>query len=186
MKTYPTEIQNALNSNEFKIFLLVKIGFQGQTIRATSLPYDVVYEDSDYISDAGLIQADNPKQNRIVDNEGYTLTFADNANEFKDLFDLGATGSTVEVKFSVFDSADQPYLDSAATAYIGRIDEVAIHNDMDTKTAQIKCGSPLADLDVTNPRYTTRDGQDQIDDTDTCFDNIYEGGQEITIKWGKA
>lgn len=186
MKTYPTIIQNALNSNDFKLFILVRIDFPSQKILATSLPFDVVYKDSDYISDTGLIHADNPKQNRIVDNEGYTLTFSDNANEFKDLFDTGATGANVTVEFSVFDSNDNPYLDSAAIAYIGRIDEVAVNNDFNTKTATIKCGSPLADLDVTNPRYTTRDAQDQIDDSDTCFDNIYEGGREITLKWGKA
>ncbi|MFN3895746.1 MAG: hypothetical protein ACK4KU_14550, partial [Acinetobacter sp.] len=54
------------------------------------------------------------------------------------------------------------------------------------QSLNIECSAPLSSLDAKSTLFTTRDALKAFDETDTAFDQIFEGSTEIALKWGQV
>lgn len=69
--------------------------------------------------------------------------------------------------------------------YDGLVSKTDHQITQEEKINIIECTAPLSDLDATGTMFTTKDGIKRFDNTDTSFDNIFEGSEETSLKWGK-
>lgn len=186
MRQFSTDLQTVLDSDVIEYAFLIKLSFNS-TYYITSNSYDVVYEGNTYLADSGLFNVDSPKTSTVVDRESYTIMVADLLNEMLAEFKSNVVGKPVEVYLAFKDSSGDLMLSSTDVikVYKGTVDKPSISNDFEEKIATLEGTSPMSDLDLVRSFITSKDGMDQKSETDTSFDEIYEGS-EITIKWGKV
>ena len=182
MKNTPASIITGLTSDVADPYLLLDMEFTGDTIRLTTLPYNVTVNGNTYVSDGGLTQLAPPQLSSVLDREVYRIKLVDFDNSYKSKFESGAFGTPVTVRLGL--EGNTTDLD---TLYKGRIDATYIETNPaeGTKEAIIECSSPFGALDRTTDRRTDKSTQQQISSSDTCFNNIYNSAEEIEIKWGK-
>lgn len=154
----------------------------------TSLPYTVYYNNTRFLSDSGVKSFGPPRSSSTVDREIYELAFVDHADEIQYEIRRGLTGAPLTVYAGFLDSTGRPILSrkNVIVAYSGFIDTGNIVNDGDQKIARIQAASPMANLDLLGAYIVSRDGMDQVSQTDTSFDDVYAGGKAISLKWGKV
>lgn len=184
-RTFSTNAQAAIDSGNAEFFMLIKLSFNA-TYNLTSLPYDVVYDGDTYTSDGGLFEIASPRFSSVVDREAYRVVIADNINAMLAEFKANVVGHDISVKIGFMAPDGTPHLDAVDVVdiYNGTADSPSISNDMEQRLAIIEGTSPMADLDFVNVFYTSKDGMDQRNATDTSFDDIY-ADHEVSIKWGK-
>jgi hypothetical protein len=144
-----------------------------------------------YYNDGRLVQIDSPRLSSSVDRELFKISFADPTFAIGVEVDSGLIGKMVDVKVVfVNQSTKLPELDLAniLTVYRGKIDSTEY--SINTATTgevilNVNCSSPMNDLDMTKPFYTTKDATFGRDSSDTSFDQIYEGSGVLQLKWGK-
>ena len=70
--------------------------------------------------------------------------------------------------------------------YSGRVSSHKTALTSDSKLIDVECTSPLSDLEAKGTLFTTKDGMSIFDATDTSFDAVSEGSEELSLKWGKV
>ena len=185
-RSFSSNAQAAIDSGSAEFFMLIKLEFNS-TYNLTSLPYDVVYDGDTYTSDGGLFEVSSPKFSSVVDREAYRVVIAESLNEMLAEFKANVVGKDISVKLGFLDPDGTPYLDpvDVVDIYSGTADSPSISNDLEQRLAIVEGTSPMADLDFVNVFYTSKDGMDQRNATDTSFDEIY-ADYEVSIKWGKV
>ena len=187
MRTFSSAVSTAIQNDRFRYFFLIKLEFS-QDFYFTSLPYDVTYDGQTWLSDGGVFEVDSPQFSTILDREAYKIIITDLVDSMSAEFKLGVVGSKVEVMVGIIDpSTNQPLLgtNDVIHIYTGFADSPSIENNWDTKTAIIEGSSPMADLDQVNITMVSKDGMDQLSQSDTSYDKIYDDS-EIQLKWGKV
>jgi len=186
MRQFSTAAQAVLDSDLIDYAFLIKLEFNSNYY-LTSNSYDVVYEGNTYLANSGLFDFDSPKFSTVVDRESYTVVISEVLNEMLPEFKLNVIGKPITV-FMALRDANGDLLTEANDVlmiYKGTVDKPSISNDFEEKLATLEGTSPMSDLDLVKTFITSKDGMDQKSDTDTSFDEVYEGN-EITIKWGKV
>lgn len=185
MRQFSSSVQQVLDSNNIKFFFLIKLEFS-QTYYMTSYHSNIEFNNNVYLADGGLFEYDSPKQSSVVDRESYKIVLADISNTMVQEFKDNVVGKNITVYAGFLDENNMPLLNPSdiVMVYKGYVDSPAINNNWETKTAVLEGTSPMSDLDAVNPFYTSKDGMDQRDTTDTSFDDMFQDG-EIKLKWGK-
>lgn len=186
MKSNSAELISILGNENLGTFILAEFDFSSTVYRA-SLPTDVVWNGNLYVSESELIDYEAPRYSTTVDTEAYKIRVAAQDNTLSDLISQGVIGRKVRLRlgFTVGGVA-QLGNDQTLLAYSGMVKSVSKQvEDEDGKFWTLECSSPMADLDSKSPFITSRSGMDQRSETDTSFDEIYEGSEEIDLKWGK-
>lgn len=201
MRELGTVVSALMAMSGVKYFFLVSI--RG-TDHSTSLSHDITMSNNvTYLADNGLIGVEPPRLSTTVDREAYKISFSDPNFTMKSYFEDGAVGDTVEVRLGFVnptqnpitgsDAVDvlpqMPFLDLRDTiiTYRGTIDNHGYGIDFaeNAVTATIEGSSPMSDLDLVRTFQTSKECLQQFAPTDTAFDQVFVGSQEIIIKWGK-
>ena len=177
----------ALNLPNPKFYLLAEIQFS-PVLRLTSTPFDITYNGQVFSSTNSIIGFGPPRVSSTVDREVYELSFLDHDNFFQSYLRSGITGKFLTVYAGFFNEYDVPLRDvgDVMIAYRGFIDSGKIINDGEKKQGIISAASPMASLDSIGGYIVSKDGMDQVSQTDTSFDDVYVGGKSINLKWGKS
>ena len=182
MKNTPTSIINGLTADVAKPYFLLEMGFTSGAVRLTSLPYDVTVGGNVYSSDGGLTELSPPQLTSVLDREVYRIKLVDYDHTYKDIFEAGCTGTPATVSLGIVgNTSDFDIL------YKGVIDAVFIQTDFEegTKDAVIEFSSPFGALERTKDRRCNKETQAFFNATDTCFNRVFNGADEISLKWGK-
>ena len=185
MRQFSPAVQAVLDSDLIEYAFLIKLNFNS-TYYLTSNGYDVVYDGNTYLANSGLYEFDSPKSSTVVDRESYKIVVSELLDEMLPEFKLNVVGKPIEVYVALRDANGDLLLSTGDVlkVYKGTVDNPSISNDFETKLAVIEGTSPMSDLDLVNNFITSKDGMDQKSDTDTSFDEVYDGS-EITMNWGK-
>ena len=185
MRTFSNAVQTVINSDKIKFVFLIKLEFNSNYYLC-SYHRELEYNNDVYLANSGLFEFDSPKFSSVIDRESYKIVIADILDEMSDEFRANVVGKPIQVFVALLDANDQPLLDveDVLSVYSGYVDSPAITNDFEQKLAVIEGTSPMSDLDLVKVFTASKDGMDQVDNTDTSFDEIYEN-KSVSIKWGK-
>jgi hypothetical protein len=161
------------------------------------VPGGVTIGSDNYTDNHNLLQVDSPRMSATVDKEAYKLTYADPTFDYRALFEKGFTGTPIQVWIGFYNSLTtslngilpgrpvNSYAD-CILAYQGTVDKTSYAVNMDEESiATMECSSPMGALGFTKSLLTSRDSLNQIDTTDTSFDQIFIGSKGLTLLWGK-
>jgi hypothetical protein len=201
MRNLGAVVSNLMTLGGIEYFFLVSL--RGAD-HSTSLPYSITMSNGiTYLHDNGLTSVEPPRLSTTVDRESYKIAFADPNFLMRSYFESGAVGDAIEVRVGFINPTDSPivgsdgvsvapdapFLDIRHTilSYKGIVDNHGYNIDFGDKSviATIEGSSPMADLDLVRVYYTSKESIKQFSATDTSYDQIYEGSEEIVIKWGK-
>ena len=196
MRQFSDNVKLLIATGNIMPFYLVKMDFPGNTVRHTTLPYDVTVGSlGTFAADNGIISIETPKLSNVVDREAYKISYSDPTMSFRSLFDAGAVGVTVTVYTGFINTygttlngvaAGAPMLDQndIVIAYRGIIDTHTIVVN-ETVVVGIECSSPMADLDLVRTFYTDKNYARSISANDSAFDQVFEGSTVANLLWGK-
>jgi len=186
MRTFSSGVQTLINSNSLDFFYLIELKLNN-TYRFTTAAYNMDYDNYTWLSDGGIFSIEPPKINNILDREAYKVTLIDLSDVLLEEFTTNVIGKDITVWLGFHDPYGVALLNNndIVQVYRGYVDSPTISNDWGTKVATIEGTSPMSDLDRVNSFITSRDGMDQIDATDTSFDNVFVD-TALTVKWGKV
>lgn len=202
MRNLGAVVSNLMSLSRIKYFFLVSI--RGSD-HSTSLPFNVTMSNGiTYLTDNGLIGVEPPRLSTTVDREAYKVAFADPQFMMKSYFEDGAVGDTIEVRLGFTNPTQDPIVgsDSVSVApgapflaiadtiltYRGTVDNhgYTINFDENAVTATIEGSSPMSDLDLVRTFQTSKECLRQFAPLDTAYDQVFDGSEEIIIKWGKV
>lgn len=186
MRTFSPTIKNLIEDGTLDFFYLIQLNFNNDYYFTTA-PFSINYDGHNWLSDGGIFSMDTPKFNNIVDREAYTVTLLDFDDIMMAEFNANVIGKPIKVWLGFFDANGDPLLnsDDILQVYSGVVDSPNISNDWETKVAKLQGTSPMADLDMVNSFITSKDGMNQVSETDTSFDNVYVDSA-LNLKWGKV
>lgn len=184
MKDNASNLLSILASDNVGYFLLVKLDWNS-TYYYTTLPYNVAYDGNTYLSGTEVVEFQAPRYSTTVDRESYTIIFSGIDATLESEMTAGIVNRPVEIRVG-FTVDGVPQLDPEDTihSYSGFVATPKLEISDGTKRFIIECSSPLASLDAKAQLYTTRDMQQNIDPTDTCFDQIFDGSESYSLTWG--
>ena len=185
MRQFSTDVQNAINSDFVEYFFLVDL-YLNNNYYLTTHSTDISVDGKIYSANGVIMGYDTPRQNSVLNREAYSMSFVDPTDELFDEFRQGVVGKEISVRAGFVSTAGVPLTSTNDLVYVyrGYVDSPSISNDFQSKIATIEGSSPMADLDMVRPFFTTKYGISQYDNTDTCFDRINDG-YELQVKWGK-
>jgi len=186
MRTFSTEVSEALSQDSVEYFFLVELELNSNYYMTTHAD-DITVEGNVYTANGAIFNYDPPKQNSVVDRDAYKIAFIDPTNQLLLEARAGMVGKTVRIRAGFVHDTLGPLTDPADLVYVysGYVDSPSISNDFETKIVSIECSSPMADLDAVKPFFTTKAGVSQFDESDTCFDRIHDG-YSLQLRWGKT
>jgi hypothetical protein len=190
-------VQQIIESQRIKFFFLVQLGTDKFF---TSLPFDITMDNGiTYSSDSGLLGVEPPKASSTVDRAAYSVGFSDVNFLFKNYFEQGATGDNLLVRVGFFNTlgsttdstpVGEPFtkIEHTVLSYRGAVDTQKYTVDLSNNEviATIEGSSPMADLDLVKPYFTSKEGVKSKNSADTSFDQVFDGSGQIKLKWGKV
>lgn len=189
MISFSSRMSELLSRPSIETFYMVQIGV---TTRMVSLASSVELSDGRVYLSGDLVSLDPPRLASSVDRSVYRITLADPRMEYGVQFEGGMVGAQVEVLLGLIDmTTGQPETDinNVFVIYRGAVDEVSYKVDLSnsgSSLAMLTCASPMANLDMSKPFYTSKDFIRQINVNDSSFDQIYAGSGAVQLKWGKT
>jgi hypothetical protein len=184
----PLEISNLLLGDVVESYFLVDLG---NGFRKTSNAFSVTFNGNVYTADGTLLTVEPPQMSSTVDRQAFKVVMSDVNMEMGVLAESGMLGTPISVYMGFIDLAtDLPYTDSAnfLTIYSGHVDGVSYRYDtslMGERAFILTCTTPMGDLDLKKPIYTSQDYLDKNYPGDTSYQQIYEGSGPIELRWGK-
>ena len=169
-----------------KPIFLVSIHLANKTEYVTDSPYLVVYNGRNYRNDAGFVTATVPSFDGRIDRGKLTLTLVDHDGVWYKEINHSGLGSVVEIVLAIED-VDGMLLPDSITLYKGRISSVSVggadRGGRRSRVALIYCTGPFNKLNSTRIRRTTQSSQQQVDPTDTFFDEVSDSDNPRIIQW---
>jgi hypothetical protein len=185
MKSNHSTLSAIIQSENLDYFILSEFNF-GSSYYYTSLPFDVNWNGNTYSADNGLMGFEPPRYSTTVDREAYKITLDAIDQTLVNEVEAGIVHKPVTVRIGfMVNGVPQLGINDTIHSYSGTVSAPSIEINDDEKKLILECSAPLSDLDATSTLYTTKDGISNIDPTDTSFDQILEGSDEIKLKWGK-
>ena len=199
MRSFSQNLLTLLSREELAAVYMVKLVVNGVVMMHTNMPYDITVQGvGTFQSENKLMIIEAPRLSKAVDREAYKIVYADPDFEFKELFDVGAVGSPLTVFVTFINTTDfelggaqpgEPLLEKSdvVTAYSGIVDSHGYNVSEDGEvTVTLEASSPMADLDLKRSLYTTKESVKVFNQSDTAFDQVFEGSKSIDLIWGKA
>lgn len=204
MRKFSSNVDTLINKDQIAYFYLIKIGpFKDlsdtpTTLYHTAVPGGVTMDGHFYTDANSLIHVDPPRQSSVVDRESYKISYADPDFYYRALFEKGFSGVPIQISVGFYNTEDYTIggadpgfplqnIDDILVIYSGTSDTHGYSVDMSGDvTVTIECTSPMGALEMTKSIITTRDSMNQIDPTDTCYDQVFEGSKGIDLLWGKV
>lgn len=196
MRKVSDNVKLLVASGNISGFILVKMA---GIFLHTTLPYDINIAGLGYFSaNNNLIAFDAPRQSSVVDRETYKISYTDPTFEFREIFHKGVVGTPVSTYIGFMNTTEdilgdalpgQPLLnlEDILITYIGTIDSHGYSTTEDNAVIVVfECSSPMANLGISKPFFTSQDSLKQVNPNDTAFDQVYIGSREVNHLWGKA
>jgi hypothetical protein len=178
-------LQALMSSDESEMFFCVRV----KHLRLTNFYRDIVLPDGTYMSSDLVADVEAPVLNSAVDRSLYKVMFCDNNKILTNLYDSSLIGGEFTVRAVFVDPATrQPLVSDTLIVYDGVVQgfEQTVETGEYGETKTVIIGSnPMAALDATASFFCTKENIQELDPTDTAFDQIYEGSGKLTLKWGK-
>jgi hypothetical protein len=177
-----------LRGDAVEAFYLVGI----DTFYRTSHSSDVNLLGNLYESDGSVLSVDPPLLSSTVDRQLFKLTLTDVGIPLGSFAENGILGLDVVVYVGFIDpSTGVPYTSSNdyIKIYSGYVDGCSYSYSMGTvgeRLFSVTCSTPMGDLDLKKPIYTSQNYLDKNNPGDTSFQQIYEGSGPIEIRWGRT
>jgi len=187
MRQFSSNVQSVLSEDFVEYFLLVDLELPGATYNLTTHKAAITTDDSVvYSANGAVFEYDSPRQNSALDREAYTIQLIDPSDALFDEFRTGVVNRNVTIRAGFVHSTLGPLTGDLDLVYVyrGYIDSPKISNNFSSKIVELQCSSPMADLDMIRSFWTTENGMDQYNLTDTSFDRINEG-YELQLEWGR-
>ena len=196
MRKFSDNVKQILSSNEVSLGYLVEIMGQQGALRDTTLTVPVTFNGKAYDTNGGLLSVEPPRLSGVVDREPYKIVYIDAEFQKLGIFESGIIGASVTVHAVFLNtiapgfagvSLGAPMLADALVAYKGVVDShgYTIDPDNGSVLSVIECASPMAALGLSRPFFTSKEAMSRVDATDSSFDEIEVGAQEVAIAWGK-
>lgn len=197
MRTFGPILTNIVN--EIKLgndpyvnyFVLIDIELSDTlTYYATNYKADIEFEGNIYRAKSGLYKINLSDVQNNIDTT-YDIQLVDLANELTPYFNTTITGRPLQVRWGFVDqTTGQPALDDYAnieTSYRGYVNGKGSKYNMQEGTYMVTItgAGPLSAIEKKNTIMISNDGMDQIDPTDTSYDEIY-AGREGSYSWGRV
>ena len=187
-------IQGIVATGASDYFYLVDIKHENGTVwkRVTSHNHNINLSDGRvFLADGTLAKVDPPKITTSVGKDEYTVIFVDSFFAEGAPIDAGIINYKVEIRMGFLNALGEPFLNIVDTllVYGGKVSETnyMIRTEAQGEVAlQIKCASPMADLDLKKCLYFSKDAVRSRNPIDSCADDVYSGSSIIALKWGKA
>ena len=198
MRAISNSIQQLLVLDNVSTFFLVTFVTYAGTVYHTNLPYDITITGlSTFLADNTLLSVDPPRQSSSVDRETYRISYADPNFIFRPYFENGMIGADISIRLGFFNTSDatigstpvgKPFTDSADTIiiYEGTIDTHGYNVTEDAVTIGLEGSSPMSDLGLSKPFFTSKDSLRQVNVNDTAFDQVFQGSKTVYLYWGKV
>jgi hypothetical protein len=182
-------IQNIISQPTVELFYLVNIDGYKVTnyFRNITLSNGEVYE-----ANGRLLQVDPPQLSSTVDRELYKITFADPDFYFGQEAPVSVVGKPVTVRVGFINPTTKfpvTEIENTVIIYKGAVDGTSYSVDTENTGESIwlvTCASPMNDLEMVRAMYTSKDSVRLVSPGDNSFDQIYEGGGEVELKWGRG
>lgn len=191
MIQFSEKVKQILSQPTIEAFYLVDV--DSGLYRTTSFFRDITLSNGvTFSNDGRLLSVDPPQLSSTVDREIYKISIADPDFNSGDSADRGLIGKLVEVRIGFVNQATnlpETNIVDTVLVYRGKIDGTSYivnTNTIGEAVLNVTCSSPMADLDLRKPIYTTKDAARSREPSDTSCDQIYEGSGQLTLKWGKV
>jgi hypothetical protein len=182
-----TAISGLLLGDVVEIFYLLDVdGF-----RSTSHFSNVTLDGVLFESNGAIVNVEPPQISSTVDRQAFKITLTDVGVPFGSVAENGLLGLPVSLKMGFINPlTDLPFVDAAdyLEVYTGEIDGVSYSINTASQGEKlfiISCTSPMSDLDLRRPVYSSNDYMNKNHPGDTCYEQIYEGSGPISLRWGK-
>ena len=193
-RDFSSNVRTRLGSGSLVGTFLIEMSLRGDTVatrRFTTAPSDLTFNSNTYTSSVDVAFVTAPDATTIVDDQTYSIEFLDSSNVLKGLLDSNnsVNGSPITIRVVLGDANGAPMLSTSDVfvGYSGRINGVTRrYLQREERAYLIQLGSPFADFEAVQPRIASADFQNNISTTDTCFDEVHTGDEDVVLKWGKA
>lgn len=194
VKSLSSNVVTRLGSGALTGAFLIEMSLRGDsqtTRRYTTAPYDLTYNSNSYTSSVDVLSVVAPDTTTILDDQAYAIEFADTGNIIQGLLDSenSLNGSVVTVRVVIADASNSFMLNASDVfiGYSGFINGVEYEfADGDYRRYVLRLGSPFSDFDAVEPRVASSDFQNNFSSTDTAFDNLFKGAEDVTLEWGRV
>jgi len=179
-------VESRIYAEVLEYYAIIFLELDGLNLYFTTLPYDITVDGQLYISSVGIVDYSAPNQTSVVDRENFQFSLADPDGSFKERLRTGIAGKAAELSVGFFNNDGSPNTDpeNFIISYKGWIDGTSFSSDFEESTINIDCSSPMAALGLIKTMFTSSDGMDQFNTSDTSFDNVI-ANNETKFKWGK-
>jgi hypothetical protein len=177
-----------LSGADLDYFYLVRVGNYRTTTHVTDVSVDSVT----YVSDGSVVAVDPPQLSSTVDRQLFKIQLLDLGIGLGSMADFGMLGKPVTVYMGVIDpTTGDPHEDISdyLLVYSGNVDGSGYTFDTRVKGSRVftlSCTTPMGDLDLKRPIYTSQDYLDKNHAGDISYQQVYEGSGPIEVKWGKS
>lgn len=186
MISFSTQLKDFLSRKTVSGFYLIRVG---GTYLSTYYR-DLTIDGHVYTHSAPLASVQPPQQSSSVDSQKYSIVFADPSYSLGFMSESNIIGLPVEVKVCIINpDTNQPITDDLITIYKGYVSDTAYKvetGEIGSSMYHLTCSSPMSNLDLTKSFLGNKSFiREQIDSSDSAFDQVYEGGGKVRIRWGK-
>lgn len=185
MIQFSARLQELLQQPVIETFNCVKLG----NYKFTTYHSDLTLADGVYIKTDIISSIDNPKLTSTVNRDLYKIKLCDSSFTLLGFYEGGAVGKDFVVYTGFIDySTKVPDTNNLILVYKGVIesfDYKVSTSEQGEVLSEVQGSNPMADLDSSNPFYTSKDFIRQISAYDVAFDQVYQGAGSVSIKWGK-
>lgn len=200
MRKFSNVVKQMLALDNIALFKLVLIK-RGSEILFSDTDADSTIEVpgvGTFTSGSGLQIIEAPRQSSAVDRETYKIGYVDPEFEKQELLYSSLVGCSVTTYIGFYNTTSNviesvppgsPFLNASdlVIAYRGVVDTTGYTVDPNegTVVAVIECSSPVARLDLVKAFYTSKENIQQINPSDSSFNQIYVGSASVSLLWGK-
>jgi hypothetical protein len=157
-----------------------------QILSTTTAPFDVVFKDNTYYSNAILVSTSPPKFTTLIGGGDYTFVVTDPDLLALVSFNNGLVGYSAEV-YVVYLENDTPIDDEGYLIFKGKINSVSQTTKTDVigeNTLICTCSSPLYSLDYEKGFLLSHEKVSTTTLGDDCCINIASDKNTGKLKWG--
>ena len=180
-----SSITSYLEADHQVLFLAVKAEFDTETIRLWSGDYDLVIDGGTYTGVGTLLSISNIEDTLELKSSGLSVALAGMDTTVLDLALTENYQNRFITVYLGYLSGGTDTTVGTMTLFKGRMQSMVINDDPNGSTITVDAENRLIDLQrPSNLRYT-KESQQFIDSTDTCFNRV-QSLQDKEIVWGRS
>ena len=180
-----SSITSYLEADHQVLFLAVKAEFDTDTVRVWSGDYDLVIDGGTYTGVGTLLSISNIEDTLELKSSGLSVALAGMDTTVLDLALTENYQNRFITVYLGYLSGGTDTTVGTMTLFKGRMQSMVINDDPNGSTITVDAENRLIDLQrPSNLRYT-KESQQFIDSTDTCFNRV-QSLQDKEIVWGRS